>query len=398
MKVSFLVYNIYGIGGTVKTVVNTANFLAKNGYDVEIISVRKTRGRPTFDIEDNIKLTPLFNIAGGVNTGSFLKRLIGKVTNRLPSFEIDKEDDLYHMFSLYTDILIKNKLKNLKTDVLITTRDSFNMMSNKYVSSDIVKIGEEHAQLDVKSDRLRKKLLKNYKRLNYFRVLSEVEFENYSEFLEDTPVEVILITNFIPAARDLSTLSEKVLVTGGRIVEQKKFSRLVDMSREIFDKHPDWELRIYGEGDERKKVIEKIKEYSLQDNVFLYPPTIDMQGEFSKGSIFVLPSSQESFGMVLVEAMTTKIPVVSFETYGANKIMTDVLEDFKVPQEDSSGFTQKALDLIESEQLREKIAERGYEISKFYSEDNIGQEWIKLLTRIKDQEKNKPSRQSIKSK
>ncbi|MCY8597127.1 glycosyltransferase family 4 protein, partial [Bacillus vallismortis] len=65
MKITFLVYNIYGMGGTVRTVANTANYLAAQNYDVEIISVRRTRGKPMFDLDKRIKLTPIFDARRG---------------------------------------------------------------------------------------------------------------------------------------------------------------------------------------------------------------------------------------------------------------------------------------------------------------------------------------------
>lgn len=46
MKIRFLVFDIYGMGGTVRTVLNVTNYLAQSGYDIEIISVFRYRKVP----------------------------------------------------------------------------------------------------------------------------------------------------------------------------------------------------------------------------------------------------------------------------------------------------------------------------------------------------------------
>lgn len=45
MKIHFLVFDIFGMGGTGRTVLNVANYLAQNQYDIEIISVFRHRNK-----------------------------------------------------------------------------------------------------------------------------------------------------------------------------------------------------------------------------------------------------------------------------------------------------------------------------------------------------------------
>lgn len=65
MKITFIVYNIFGLGGTVRTVMNTANFFAGQGHDVEIVSIKRTSNTPLFKPDKNIKITPLYDSRKG---------------------------------------------------------------------------------------------------------------------------------------------------------------------------------------------------------------------------------------------------------------------------------------------------------------------------------------------
>ncbi|MFD4850964.1 glycosyltransferase family 4 protein, partial [Bacillus mycoides] len=98
MKITFLVYNIYGMGGTVRTVINTANYFASKNHDVEIISVRRTSAKPMFDIDKKVKITPIFDARRGKLFGKntpLYQKIIKKILMKFPSFFIDKSEDLY---------------------------------------------------------------------------------------------------------------------------------------------------------------------------------------------------------------------------------------------------------------------------------------------------------------
>ena len=60
-SITFLMHNIFAMGGTVKAVTQLANVLADKGHDVEIISVFKGSKSPYFKLHNNIKVTSLID-------------------------------------------------------------------------------------------------------------------------------------------------------------------------------------------------------------------------------------------------------------------------------------------------------------------------------------------------
>ncbi|MEK4947773.1 glycosyltransferase family 4 protein [Carnobacterium sp. FSL W8-0810] len=382
MKVTFLVYNIYGIGGTVRTVVNTANYLASAGYEVEIISVRKTRTKPTFRIDKKIKLKPLLNVKKGISK-SGIKGFIADFLNKMPSILIDKNEDLYKMFTMYTDFLIRTALKQLKTDVLITTVPSFNLLAIKYADSKIIRIGQEHAQFSVHGRSLKRKIKKNYAKLDALTVLTKKENEAYKA-LFDNKLNIIEIPNATQKTDIRVNYNNKMIVTAGRFVYQKGFERLIKSYVPIAKKYPDWTLRIYGSGYDYELMRETINRYNLYNHVFLFPSSKNILHEFGKASIFVLPSRFEPFGMVVIEAMSVGLPIVSYDSYGPAKIIEDGKDGFIVEMDNEKELKNKISQLIENKKLRKKMGEEAINKADYYSENTIGKIWEESFLQLKN--------------
>ena len=382
MKITFLVYNIYGIGGTVRTVVNTANYLVESGYKVEIVSIRKTYETPKFNINPKIKLTPLYNTKKGI-PGNGIKSSVARILEKLPSLLINKTEDLYHMLNMYTDVLLYKKLKNLKTDVFITTFPSLNVLSAKFVDCKIIRIGQEHAQISVHKPSLKRNIKKYYPKLDALTVLTEKEHKEYKTLLEDR-VNIIEVPNAVSSPGFVANYDSKTIVTAGRFVYQKGFERLIRAYKPLAEKFPDWHLRIYGSGEDYDAMREEIEKSKLYNNVFLFPNTDKILEEFQKASIFVLPSRYEPFGMVVIEAMSVGLPVVSYDTYGPKRIVTNGQDGFIVPMDDEKNLRLRLGMLMAERKLREEMGSSALESSKNFSQQRVGSIWEELFRTLKE--------------
>lgn len=383
MKITFLVYNIYGIGGTVRTVVNTANYFASKGYTVEIISVRKTSKKPTFNLNKKINLRPLYNVSIGVPAKGIIGNVL-KILNKMPSRLIHKDELNYKMFSRYTDWMLKKVLKNLTTDFLITTIPSFNILATKFVKNSIL-IGQEHAQLSAHSESLRKEIIKSYGKLDCLTVLTGKEYEDYRQYFTEEKLKIYEVPNATATTSLRVNYDNKVIITAGRFVYEKGYDDLVEIYRPISEEFPDWELRIFGGGEDYELIRDKIYATNQYNTIRLFPSSKNVLEEFKYASIFVLPSRFESFGMVLIEAMSLGLPTVSFDTYGPKKIIDEGIDGFIVESQNPSMFTEMLRQLILSESLRRKIGNAAIEKSKRYSFNYVGEKWTNLLSDLKSE-------------
>jgi len=77
---------------------------------------------------------------------------------------------------------------------------------------------------------------------------------------------------------------------------------------------------------------------------------------YSQASIFVLPSIEDGFGLVLAEAMACGLPIVATTNTGAPDLITDGVEGFIVPIRNPLALREKVLRLYEDPVLREEMS------------------------------------------
>lgn len=99
----------------------------------------------------------------------------------------------------------------------------------------------------------------------------------------------------------------------GRIVEHKRMHWLIDVLRELISEFPGLSLLIVGEGPEKNRVTKYAEECGCRSNVVFrgFLSIDELQEEMTNSDIFLFPSEQEGFGMVIIEAMAAGLPVVA---------------------------------------------------------------------------------------
>ena len=371
------------MGGTVRTVVNSANYLSTHGYDVEIISVRKTNAKPLFSIHHNIKITPLFDARRGKTYYQgmpFYKKLAKRILLKVPSFIIDRTEDLYRMFSLFTDIKIIRKIKSIKEGVLVTTIPSFNIIATKYANPNVIIIGQEHKYFDGHGKNLQKKIKKHYPKLHALTLLTDSEIEVYKQVLgAEGGVKLYKLENATEIPIESSSLDNKVVIAAGRFVEQKGFDLLIQAFSQVIKKHPDWKLKIFGSGRLEGFLRQQIVSLEAYNNIYLMPQTDNILNEMLKSSIYVLSSRYEPFGMVIIEAMSVGVPCVSFACSGPREIIQHNVDGILVDEGDINGLAESINKVIEDVEFRKYLGRNAKINAQKYSLERVGKKWEELL-------------------
>lgn len=169
-------------------------------------------------------------------------------------------------------------------------------------------------------------------------------------------------------------------MAAGRIERIKGFDLLVEAWKEVVTRYPDWTLRIAGGGNPYE-LTQIIKEQKLEESVKLTGPVKEMSAEYLNSSIFVLSSRSEPFGLVLIEAMSFGVPVVSFDCpNGPREIINDGVDGKLVENGNIKALATAITEMIADKGARKKMGKAA--IQKYndkYTIDKIILMWLSVL-------------------
>ena len=176
----------------------------------------------------------------------------------------------------------------------------------------------------------------------------------------------------------LSTKKNTVLAVG-RLHEQKGYDMLLKAWKTVEQQHPDWTLRIVGEGDKRPMLEAQIDEEKLH-HVCLAGRTENVAKEYMEASCFVLSSRYEGLPLALIEAMWCGLPCVAFDCpHGPTELLADE-RGWLVPNGDTTVLAS-SLEYVLSHPIEASKRAQAAKISAraTYSEENIMPMWQQLI-------------------
>lgn len=176
----------------------------------------------------------------------------------------------------------------------------------------------------------------------------------------------------------------KSVIFVGRLSKQKNIGGLLDVWERIYLRNPEWELHVYGEkGDVEESVYNRLLAAQKIGIVIHNPVKEHMLEEYRNHSVLVLTSVFEPFGLVLPEAMSCGVPVVSYDSpYGPASIISDAEDGFLIPYNNEDLFVERLCQLMADVSLRQEMGKRAIVSSKRYAEDSIMPLWKKLFEEL----------------
>lgn len=367
----------WGMGGTIRTTLNLAAHLAKS-HDVELISVIGGAKAPFFEFPPGVKVTALEDRSEAHAPGR-----VERLLRRLPSLLVHPEDYAFAGSSLWSDVQFVRRLRSMRSGVVIGTRPALNIVLAALAPPGVAAVGQEHMHFGSHRARLTADTLRWYPHLAAFATLTEDDRREYREAL--TQGSDGLRIERIPNALTVldggtSSVDKPVIVAAGRLKNQKGFDLLIRAFAPVAREHPEWTVRIFGAGEKRPELQALIAELELEDRVELKGRSKRLGHQMSRASLFALSSRFEGFGMVILEAMSKGLPVVSFDCpRGPSDLVSHGIDGLLVPNGDVPAFSRALLELIEDPERRRRYGAAALEKAGQYDMGRIGRQWDALI-------------------
>ena len=375
-KVSILALHL-NYGGIEKSIAALANILCED-YNVEIACCYKLLNEPAFSIDRRVKIKYLLPDMAP-NRDVFKKKLKDK------KFISAFKEGLYSVKVLrYRKKEMVSYIKNSNADIIIATRDIFDEWLGEYGPSKALKIGWEHNHYH-NDFKYAKSIVRSVTNLDYLVLVSKELKTFYSKSLVNSKCKCVYIPNVIDdLPKRKSSLNEKRLVSVGRLSSEKGFIDLLKIFNSLLKKHSDWKLDIIGDGSERENLESFINEHELNDSVTLhgFQNKDYIAKVFRNSSIYVMTSFTESFGIVLIEAMSYGIPCVAFDSAeGAREIIDSGSNGLLVKSRSFLAMVRAIEKLMDNKEMRIKFGSQARNDSKKYTSSVVSEYWFDLLNK-----------------
>ena len=183
----------------------------------------------------------------------------------------------------------------------------------------------------------------------------------------------------------LCSLEPKAIIAAGRISYQKNFEDLLTAFALIENDFPDWVVHVYGEDylGRQKEIQKQIDSLGLQERFVFKGVTSDLKKTFTDYSIYAMTSIHETFPMVLLEALSVGMPIVSYDCpTGPSRIVTNLEDGFITPYKNSVIFAEKISKLMKNKELRIQMGEKAKLNAERFEISRVMEQWKSLFNSL----------------
>ena len=370
MKIVYCIAGTYNSGGMERVLSLKANYLARHGYDVTIVTSDQRGRKMFFDFDKRIKTYDL-GINYDINNGK-------PFADKLLHYPVKQYRHRRRLTRL---------LKEIRADIVVSMFNNDASFIHK-IDDGSRKILEVHFSRYKRLQYGRKGLWRLADRWMAHRDANTAK--HYDRFVVLTREDMgywrgVKNIQVIPNARSFETpyksyLDDKRVIAVGRLERQKGFDMLIGIWKSVCERVPDWHLDIIGEGPLHEDLQRQIDRRGISDSVSILEPTPNIIEYYMESSILAMTSRYEGFPMVLLETMTCGVPAVSFACKcGPADIITDGRDGFLTDEGDRNTFADRLVTLMGDADLRKRMGAEAKKTSERYSVGNIMGRWVSLF-------------------
>lgn len=180
------------------------------------------------------------------------------------------------------------------------------------------------------------------------------------------------------------TNKEDLIVTAGRLDENKNHEMLIHAFAKIADEYPTMKLAIYGEGELEQTLEDLVREKGLLERITLPGNVENVADKLSKARIFALTSNTEGMPNSLMEAMALGLCVISTDCPcgGPAELIEEGVNGILVPVGDAFALADAFRRILEDSEFEKKLGENARAINDRLAPERVNKEWEDFLKKL----------------
>jgi glycosyltransferase involved in cell wall biosynthesis len=174
---------------------------------------------------------------------------------------------------------------------------------------------------------------------------------------------------------------KKVILYVGQFIERKGVNYLLSAFKSLQKEVSGVSLLLVGYGPQKDFLLKRIKKEKIEDVFFHdYVEVSELPKMYAIADVFVLPSFEEAWGVVVNEAMAAGLPIITTRKVGASAdLVFNSRNGFVVPERNSQALEKALKRLFSSPLLRSKMSRESRKIIKNFTPENTGKNFLRAI-------------------
>lgn len=371
MKVLHVIPNLFK-GGAQRLVIDICNELSKhNRIDCKLLVLSNVKNE-FLHLSESIDITYV--------SVEFSLSIFSKNKLRISPYEVfidEFQPDIIHSHLYFSELICHEKPRKNITYITHFHNNIGQLSNFKFMSLFSKKAISDYYE--------KKRLLFKYKKSKKLFITISENSNQYAKNVLTKKLSnkikklenAILHYSFVPI-QEKTTTKTISLVSIGNLLKNKNQIFLLYVLRNLISKGYNTSLTLVGEGSCRDEIINKAHSLSVEKNLNMVGAVNHVQKYLWESNFYVHSAISEAFGLVLIESMASRTPVISYNGGGNKDVIKNNETGILINELDPKKFANAIITLFEDNKLYDEIVEKAFSFSKKYDIKKYVVELIKI--------------------